>query len=191
MLPLCFEEGCVNGFATGTPQFMNTAAETYLKEILADLFYATRHNGTRWIKTAAYKRRYEREVDGWHRGEIRKSISGQLPVEQEAERARLPLSMVDIRLNLDLTGSTLEVPTVAMRIYESTGIDDEEPFLHLNGQDGRGSGAQNGSMLAPPRPLMNGVNGLHKEEDDYGWAGVLESDRMVLDNVLEDCLAGL
>ena len=196
MLPLCFEEGCVNGFAPGVPQFMNTAAETYLKEILADVFNSTRQNGSRWTKTGAYKRRFERELDGWHRGEVRKTVSGQLPVEQEAERARLPLSLVDLRLNLDLTGSTLETPSVAMRIFESTGIDDEEGFSTVARDEGRTIGAPNGTMLAPPRPLTNGVlvNGVHrddKHEDDYGWAGGSEVDRTALDDVLDECLAGL
>jgi transcriptional coactivator HFI1/ADA1 len=197
VLPICYEEGIFNGYAPQTIEYMNIATETHIKEFLTRIFASTRSNGPRstWIKSAAYKKRQHREQDQFENGEIRKSVTGLLPVEQEAENNRRPLSMFDIRLNLDLGGSTLSTHTPrSMTIFEATGIDDEAATGDVEMIDAPPLLA--GVMMAPPKPLTNGVltNGIHKDVemfDDYGWRGGNEPDRKALDDVLDDCLAGL
>lgn len=202
VLPICYEEGIFNGYANTTIDLVNIAAETYMKEILARLFASTRSNGPRltWIKSAAYKKRVDREQAQFESGEIRKSVTGLLPIEQEAENNRRPLSMFDIRLNIHLGGSNLGTHNPrALTIFESTGIDDEVLTGDTEMMDA--PPLLSGITMAPPNSFTNGVttngvltNGIHKDvemSDDYGWRGGTESDRRALDDVLDDCLAGL
>jgi transcriptional coactivator HFI1/ADA1 len=190
MLPICYEEGIFHGFANGTPEFMNIATEIFVKDMLSRLFATTRSNGPYWIKTGTYKRRMLREEEGYERGEVRKSALGQLPVEQEQDRLRPPLSLPDLRLALELGGTAWgSYAPRAMRMFEATGIHDE-----VAGRGGEmGPPGKKGSMLAPPKPLTNGVmvNGVHTDEEDTGWAGGNDGDRMEMDRVLDECLAGL
>jgi transcriptional coactivator HFI1/ADA1 len=199
MLPICYEEGIFHGFAQGTPDFMNIATEMYIKDMLARLFASTRSNGPHWVKTAQYKRRMLREEQAWRKGEIRKSATGQLPIEQEQERNRTPLSLPDLRLALDIGGTPWGTHTPrAMRMFEATGVYDELAARERETSRGSSQGKMAGSMLAPPKPLTNGVlpngvhtNGVHHEEEESGWLGGNDADRMELDRVLDDCLVGI
>ena len=190
MLPICYEEGIFHGFANGTPEFMNIATEMFVKDMLTRLFTSTRSNGPLWIKTGAYKRRLLREEEAFERGEIRKSATGLLPIEQEQERLRPPLSLPDLRLALELGGTAWSTHAPrAMRMFEATGMYDE-----VADRDGNMAPPSNkGSMLAPPKPLTNGVivNGVHADEEDTGWMGGNDGDRIEMDLVLDECLAGV
>lgn len=226
MLPICYEEGVFNGFAPGAGDFMNMATEHHLKDFFTRVFASTRANGPRpqWIKTGKYKRRLAREEEGFENGEIRRNVRGLLPVEMEAEQKRMPLSLIDLRLNLELGGTWLaHKPTRSMALFESTAIDDEagmrsdedlDPLPHkrssgmlpppLTTAASTGSQAALGSLTGLKPPLTNGVltngvhvNGVSKDvemvdvNEDHGWQGGADADRMMLDGLLDDCLAGL
>jgi transcriptional coactivator HFI1/ADA1 len=200
MLPICFEEGLFNGHTSGTPAFMNIATEIHIKDFLTRMYTSTRSNGPRpsWVKTAQYKRRFLHEEELFERGEVRKSVTGYLPVEQESESHRQPLGVFDVRLNLELGGSILGTTAPkSMRMFETLGIDDEAGMRDSVAETLRHKKA---GMMAPPKPLTNGVltngvmtNGVHRDisvDDDNGWAGGTDSDRMELDKILDDCMAG-
>jgi transcriptional coactivator HFI1/ADA1 len=206
MKPLCYEEGVLGGYSDGTPQYMNSAAEIYMKELLTQIFSSTRSNGAHWVQTAAFKKRFKREERLANTGEVQRSPGGLLPVELEQERIRRPLGLVDIKLGRQLNiggGRGLGSATMALRFFEADGIDDEETArdaaaaaedaLNLrltNGINGAGP------MHAPPRPEVNGTltNGVHKEEqseEDFGWSGGINSDQSALDDSLDICLSSL
>ena len=45
MLPSCYEAGLVNGHTVDAPQFLSVAVETFIKEVLTQVFSRTRSNG--------------------------------------------------------------------------------------------------------------------------------------------------
>lgn len=59
MLPICYEEGVVGGVGEATAQFMNVAAEVFVKEILSSVISRVRCNRTTTIKTDGFKRKME------------------------------------------------------------------------------------------------------------------------------------
>jgi transcriptional coactivator HFI1/ADA1 len=188
MLPICFEEGIFNGFGNGAPDFMNLATETHVKNWLTRLFASTRSNGKNYVKTSSFKRRCIREEAAFRRGEVRKSHTGLLPVEQDMERNRAPLSTKDVRMSIELGGPSFgrRIPR-ALKVVESLGIDDES----AQREQEKEKTPKKGGML-PPKIMMNGnglVNGVHEDDDDYGWLGGSRKDRMGLNSILEDCLA--
>jgi hypothetical protein len=190
MLPICYEEGIFHGFASGTPQFMTIATEMFVKDFLSRLFSSTRTNGPHWVKTSTYKRRLQHEESLFETGEIHKNASGQLPIEQEAENNRRPLGLVDLRLAVQIEATPWgpHAPRT-MRFYESAGLVDDDS----NDFEADGRPTKKGAMSAPPKPLTNGVhaNGVHHDDEETGWAGGTDLDRIELDSVLDDCLAGL
>jgi transcriptional coactivator HFI1/ADA1 len=185
MLPICFEEGIFNGFGNGAPDFMNLATETHVKNWLTRLFTSTRTNGKNYVKTSGFKRRCIREESAFHRGDLRKSHTGLLPIEQEMERNRAPLSTKDIRMSIDLGGPSFgrRIPR-ALKVVESLGIDDESV------QREQETKTPKKAAMLPPKPILNGLtNGVHEDDDDCGWLGGSKKDRMGLNSILEECLA--
>ena len=195
MAPICFEEGILHGPGAGAAEFMTIAAETFMKEFLGRLFASTRSNGPRWIKTGKYKRRLRQDEEGFAVGDVRKSTAGLLPVEQEAESLRPPLSILDLRLSLNVGGNMIGKHTpYSLAQFEAAGLDEEvtllesEETLPVTKQIGP-------SKLNGSAPLPNGVltNGVHEKDDDAmdidsGWVGSLASDRAELDAALDDIL---
>jgi transcriptional coactivator HFI1/ADA1 len=193
MVPICYEMGIGGGAAPGSAEFMNLATETFLKEILADQFGRVRSNGDHYIKTAAYKKRLEKEEAMWLReeGGMVKNAAGLLPVEVEATEGRQPLDMSDLKLALSLGDTYVQqVPFVASKVRDewnsgARDADEEQEF------DARGAVKANG--VQPP-PTMNGhaigdemeVDGV---ADGWGWSGGSASDRDALGSLLDDCLA--
>jgi len=213
MLPTCYEEGIFNGPARDAPAFMSQATEAFLKNLLSRALQVCRSDGTQYVQTHAYKRRRRREEAAFEAGEVRKSTAGLLPVDQEAEEQRLPLSLLDLRLCVDVgTHGLGSGGARAMMRFEATGIDDEDMFgerweeedvpLPAKREGGAGAKAVGPAPApAPPKPLTNGVltNGVHHhyededeemvdEDDDFGWPGGSARDRRELDGILATCL---
>lgn len=192
MLPICYEEGIFNGPARDSADFMSQATESFAKSLLSRLLQVCRSNGAQYVQTRAYKKRRRGEEMAFEKGEVRKSATGLLPVDQEAEEARQPLSLLDLRLCYDVGTSGLGPRGArAMLRFESTGIDDETMFGDRGeSEDVLMTGT--GGKVAPQKPLMNGVltNGVHHddEDDDCGWPGSSVSDRRELEDILEECL---
>jgi transcriptional coactivator HFI1/ADA1 len=176
---------------------MSTAVEAYFKNMLARIMAVCRSNGMQYVQTRGYKRRRRREEEAFERGEIRKNAAGLLPVEQEAEDRRPPLSLQDLQMCVDVGTHGLGVAGArAMVRCAALGIDDELMFGE------RGEEDEDDHDVPPAKPLTNGVvtNGVHHNhhededeemvdvDDDYGWAGGSARDRGELDGILSGCL---
>ncbi|KAF2670991.1 hypothetical protein BT63DRAFT_453363 [Microthyrium microscopicum] len=210
MLPICYEEGLFNGFAGNAAEYVNLAAEILIKNLLTRCFTMTRENaprGINWVRTAAYKRRLSHEEEAFERGAVRKSATGLLPAEQDEMRKRRPISLVDLRLCIDMGGTILGHTTPkSMMIFEALGIDDERqpstkrdvemidaPNGILN-LDPHARPLANGALNLDPhaRPVANGAltNGVHHPVEEEEIPGYSATDQMELDTLFDDCLAG-
>ena len=63
MLPICYEEGVVGGVGEATAQFMNVAAEVFVKEVLSSVISRVRCNRTTTVKTDGFKRKMEKMLE--------------------------------------------------------------------------------------------------------------------------------
>ena len=63
MLPICYEEGVVGGVGDNTAQFMNVAAEAFVKEILSVVISRVRCNRATTVKTDSFKRKMEKMME--------------------------------------------------------------------------------------------------------------------------------
>ncbi|KAI9883311.1 MAG: hypothetical protein M1823_004933 [Watsoniomyces obsoletus] len=107
MTPICYEHGIVNGAADGVAAFAALATDAFMKEVLSEILDRTRSNGPNYVSTASYKKQLRHEEAAFARGEIQRNNMGLLPVEQHAANQRTPLTMNDLRLNLDLGSAYL------------------------------------------------------------------------------------
>jgi len=82
MLPICYEEGIPGGCTVETANFMNAAAETFVKEILTTIISRVRSNGPNYVQTDTYRKlapkgrwipRQERPLLGMH--DVRLSLT--------------------------------------------------------------------------------------------------------------------
>ena len=208
MLPICYETGLISGHVPDAAHFMSVATETFIKEVLSSIFSKTRSNGpcasgsagtgggATWVQTHKYRTQLENEEEASLRGEIHRDKSGLLPIEAKAASERGPLGMADVRTALELGDCGLgQMPIVVQQIMlsyregEVEAWDDYtylEPYVRIVGEDADGDiemGGVNGNV--------NGVNGhaYDGETDDWGWEGAEEDDKILLDNVLDSCLA--
>ncbi len=195
MVPICYEESLVNGCSIPCSDFMATATETFVKEVLSGIFGRTRSNvpagSNSGIMTKRYKRQLEREEEGWLRGEVARSAgNGMLPVEMKEAIGRRPLGMSDLRLALEIGDCALgQMPLVVERVmggyFEGELEEDrrkeeqveEDARQRTNGVEGRNE--------------IDGVNGDEPsiDESDWGWEGGGAADRERLNSLLDDCLA--
>lgn len=87
MLPICYEEGIHGGVTHDTANFMNVAAETFVKEILSSIISRVRSNGPGYIQTDKYRKLF--------------------PKGRWAAGKRPLLGMHDVRLSLTLGDNLL------------------------------------------------------------------------------------
>ncbi|EON67924.1 hypothetical protein W97_07421 [Coniosporium apollinis CBS 100218] len=190
MLPISYEEGLPSGAAAGCAEFVAIAAETYIKEALANFFGRVRSNGERYIKTAAYKRQLEREENSWLKGEVVRNAGGFLPVEIEANARRAPLNVNDLRLALELGDSFLgQVPLISGKIVSDGYVDADVDDWDDTPADNAGRPR---AMKGMSRRVVNGgghSDEMDIDENDWGWQGGAVNDRDALCSVLDDCLA--
>jgi transcriptional coactivator HFI1/ADA1 len=213
MVPICYEEGIVNGAAAGCSEFMNVAAEFYIKEVLSSLFGKVSSNGgssASFIKTSAYKRQLEKEEEGWLKGEVLKNAGGMLPIEAEESAKRKALTMSDLKLAYSLGESYLgQVPLIAGQILNSRWTDEyedreeEEPARAVEMVRTRSSGAAVEMVRSRSSgAAVNGVNGIKAvnghingpdemdiDEQDWGWHGTSTKDHFAVGALLDECLA--
>ncbi|KAF2147407.1 uncharacterized protein K452DRAFT_217310 [Aplosporella prunicola CBS 121167] len=194
MTPICYEEGIASGASADCATFMNVATETFIKEVLTNIMGRVRSNGDDYIKTAAYKRQYEREEEGWLHGQVQRNAAGLLPCEVEEAKSRKPLDLHDLQLALELGDSYLgQVPLITANIMNATDEYDELEDYDMAGTDNHFIGGRVGGNYA-----VNGVNGVHGaghedemmiDENDWGWQGATAKDRDAVNSVLDDILA--
>ncbi|KAI1081070.1 transcriptional regulator of RNA polII, SAGA, subunit-domain-containing protein [Whalleya microplaca] len=210
MLPICYEEGLVNGHAPDAAQFLTIAAETFIKEFLSIVFNRTRSNGPgdsggagfgagpNWIQTHKYHRQLRREEAAYAKGELTRDKSGLLPVEAKAASERPPLSMADLRLALEIGDCGISTfPIIRKSViynYRDGELDHYNNYTWLHDrmpidyeQTSKG-GVNGGSSLT----LTNGeIHGdpMDIDDDPLGWDGTTTQDISMIDDVLDSCLA--
>ena len=197
MVPICYEEALPNGCAAPCAEYMATATEQFIKEVLSAVFHRTRSNmrgsSGLGIKTARYKRQWAKEEEAWLRGESLKgggvgvggTGKGLLPVEIREGVGRQPLGMGDLKLALQVGDCYLgQMPMVVEKILggwaegEVEELRDEQR-IGLHGEEQR-NGYAGGER---------DEESTDEEENDWGWEGAGKADREALDKLLDDCLA--
>lgn len=216
MLPMCYETG-LSSHGADAAQFMTVATETYVKEMLSDLFGKTRCNGpglsgtagsgggAGWVMTHKYRVQLENEEQACMRGEIQRDKSGLLPIEAKAASERGPLGMADVRTALEIQASHFaQFPIMMEQImsgYREGELEvwDEHQYLneygrpvnHLDADGDVQMGGMNGI-------LTNGTSiktaNFHSQPEptdteDYGWSGGSAQDKNALNSLFADCLA--
>ena len=211
MLPICYQEGLVDGHSPDAADLITTAAETFIKELLSAVFTKTRSNGpgdsgsagfgagASWIQTHKYRRQLRREEEALMRGEVSRDKGGLLPIEAKAAGERGPLTMADIRLATELGDVGLATfPTVIKSVvysYRDGELEHWDDYSYLEGytpQDLK-VGKDGVIEVVEPEALTNGVNHPDAMEidDQWGWEGADEADGKMLDSVLDSCLAAI
>ncbi|KAI0833105.1 transcriptional regulator of RNA polII, SAGA, subunit-domain-containing protein [Hypoxylon sp. FL0890] len=210
MLPICYEAGLVNGHAPDAAQFMTVAAETFIKEFLSTVFSRTRSNGpgdsgsagfgsgAGWIQTHKYRRQLRREEAAFSRGELSRDKSGLLPVEAKAASERPPLSMADLRLALEIGDCGISTfPIIRKSViytYRDGELEHYNNYTWLHGRKPKdyeesGTGIVNGGGF---KALTNGSTcpePMDIDEEEPPWEGASIQDTIMLDGVLDSCLA--
>ncbi|KAF2747098.1 hypothetical protein M011DRAFT_477552 [Sporormia fimetaria CBS 119925] len=162
MLPICYENSLPQGHSAECPAFMNIATETYIKEALTNFFQRAGSNGADLIKTAAYKRRLEKEEMLAANGELNRTAGGLLPVEQEEMRKRKRLCMEDLRMSIVLGDSFLgQTPIIAGEILNGR-LLDAPGVEELEKEDHSTKPPHAPPHTRSPHKLMNGTSVLPK-----------------------------
>ncbi|KAI2625726.1 transcriptional regulator of RNA polII, SAGA, subunit-domain-containing protein [Hypoxylon sp. NC1633] len=210
MLPICYEQGLISGHAPDAAQFMTVASETFIKEFLSTVYSRTRSNGpgdsgsagfgsgTGWIQTHKYRRQLRREEVAFAKGELSRDKSGLLPVEAKAASERPPLSMADLRLSLEIGDCGISAFPIVRKLVINTFRDGElenyTNYTWLHGRKPKDYGDPrvenvNGNKS---RALTNGgayPEPMDIDEEEPTWDGAAPDDMMMLDSVLDSCLA--
>ena len=198
MVPICYEESLVNGCAPLCAEFLATATEQFIKEILSSIYSRTRSNipssSGNGIMTHRYRRQLEKEEEALLKGDLfRGQGNGMLPVEVKEATGRRPLGMSDLRLALEVGDCGLgQMPTVVQKVMGGYLEGELEDYGREEGEDGQRGGLTehtNGVKV-----ITNGVNEVHGEEpsideSDWGWEGGGPTDREKLNSLLDECLA--
>lgn len=207
MLPFCYEAGLASGHASDTPQLMSIATETFIKEILTQVFARTRSNGpgdsasagygvgTTWVQTHNYRRQLHREEDAAQRGELGRDKAGLLPIEARAAGERGALGIGDVRLSLEMADTGIShfpiITTSILYGYREGELDAWNDYTWLDGQDPSNHQVEeiheaNGiSGLG----LANGYADEMDIDEEIVWQGAENHDMDMLDGMLDSCLA--
>ena len=198
MVPICYEESLINGPALACADYLVTATEQYIKEVLSTIYSRTRSNissSANGIMTFKYRKQLALEEESLQRGDlIRGQSNGLLPVELKEASLRRPLGMSDLRLAIEVGNTGLgQMPTITQKIiggFIELDFDDQyNDVMEIDGPDGEDDVKMNGIELA-----TNGTNGIYSDEipmdeSDWGWEGGGVSDRERLNLILDECLA--
>lgn len=210
MLPICYEEGLPSGHNSECPTFMNIATETYVKEMLTNIFARVSCNGPDYkVKTGKFKRECEREERLIEKGELTRTAAGLLPCEAEEMRKRPPITMEDLQMCVQLGDSFMaQTPIISAEILntrclDAPGVEELEQERYRSPKKAMAQPALTNGISIPSKPASNGdqikANGLryfldlHEPEpvidDEWTWQGGVVEDTETLDAVLDSCLA--
>lgn len=206
--PICYEEGL--GLTASTPmstatiqacaEYLETATEMFVKEILEHLIAHTRTNGEGMPLTATYKKQLHKEEDAVERGELARNAAGLLPCEAEVAARREQLTTDDLRLSLRLDDCRLvHDPFLADKILSEYDVDPDA-YAIATPSDHESRHGMNG--LLPNGSLTNGIKeGTalpdggdpmvvdSEDPDNWGWTGAGQEDRDALMSVLDSALS--
>ncbi|KAK4646693.1 hypothetical protein QC761_212810 [Podospora bellae-mahoneyi] len=178
MLPFCYESGLVSGHAPEAAQFMSIATDTFIKEVLTQVFSRTRSNGPgdsgnagfgpggAWVQTHKYKKQLAKEEEAFQRGELTRDKSGLLPIEAKAASERGPLGMTDLRLALDVGDCGMaNFPTIVKTIvndYREGELEDWESYTYIKKEGGRilGESDDEDVEMGGTTTMVNGMPSL-------------------------------
>lgn len=202
MVPICYEESLPNGCGASCAEFMATATEQYIKEVVSAILARTRSNlpaavGGNGIMTRQYRKQLDREEEMAVKGELARGLAnGLLPVEAREAGGRRGIGMGDLRLAIGVGGCELgSMPGVVTGvmggwqegILEGWVEIQEAKAMQVDGEEeeedeGRRPGARiNG--IKPDADLVDSVM------EDWGWEGGGAADRSRLHSLLDDILA--
>lgn len=188
MVPICYEESLPSGANIACADFMTTATETFVKEVLSAVFSRTRCNGPsgtiNGMMTRKYRQQLEQEELAYTRGEITKdTATGLLPVEAKEASTRKPLSVRDLRLTIELGGGVLgHMPLITDQIMGGYFEDELET---------ENQGLENGTDDIVD---IKGADADEMDLDDLDdslsdWEGGAAADREQLGSLLDECLS--
>ncbi|GKZ33252.1 transcriptional coactivator hfi1/ADA1 [Aspergillus brasiliensis] len=186
MVPICYEESIVSGASLPCAEFMATATETFVKEVLSVVFSRTRSNGPsgtiNGMMMRKYRQQLEREELAFTRGEIVKdSATGLLPVEAKEASTRKPLGVRDLRLSLELGGGVLShMPLLVDQIMGGY-LEDE---LETDKQD-----RVEEVIEVPDTKADSFMDEMDVDEAEFDWEGGTVTDREQLGALLDECLS--
>ena len=195
MIPICYEESLANGADQQCAEFMATATEHFIKEVLSAVYNRTRSNlpsgSGNGVSTHRFKRQCRREERDLLNGSLfRGPGAGLLPVEIKEAQNRRPLAMQDLKIGLEVGDIGLgHLPTVMSKIMGGAfeDYDDWNEEMHER-QDGHKSV---GGLRITNGASVNGTYASDPASDDqnWGWEGGAAADREVLHGILDDVLA--
>ena len=214
MVPICYEEALPNGCSASCAEFMATATEQFIKDVIGEIVSRTRSNiiaggvGGNTILTRNYKKQLARETQLFESGRLQKAtMSNLLPVEVKEAQQRRAVGIGDMRMALELgAGSLGQMPEVVSGImggYPEGVLEGWGRHSYLDALPKEKSGINGSSHMGPPLVNANGsltngfhangVNGLQsatetQNEAPTGWQGAREDDRKQLLSALNDCL---
>jgi transcriptional coactivator HFI1/ADA1 len=210
MLPLCYEAGLVSGHASDAAQFMASATETFIKEIVGSIFSRTRSNGPGdsgnagfgpgggWIQTYKYRQQLAREEAAAQRGEVTRDKSGLLPIESKYASERGPLGMADLRIALDIgnNGMMSNFPAIVRSViygYKEGELENWDDYTWIDGRDRiteldvEMTGTNGNKVDTLPNGIMNHGDPMDIDGEIW-WEGADSPDGDFLDSVLDSCL---
>ncbi|KAF9891270.1 hypothetical protein FE257_004834 [Aspergillus nanangensis] len=189
MVPICYEESIVSGAGLPCADYMATATETFVKEILSVVFSRTRSNGPSGTINGMMMRKYRQQLEieelAFTRGEIVKDgATGLLPVEAKEANVRKPLGVRDLRLALEIgEGALSHVPLIVDQIMGGY-LEDE---LETDKQDRVDEGVE--LPKAESTKLNHFSDEMDVDESEYDWEGGTFDDREQLGSLLDECLS--
>ncbi|KJZ78231.1 hypothetical protein HIM_02269 [Hirsutella minnesotensis 3608] len=203
MLPMSYEAGLTGGHAADAPHLICVATETFIKEILTQIFSRTRSNGpgdsgsagfgigTTWIQTSKYRQQLTLEEEAAHRGEVTRDKSGLLPCEAKAASERGPLDMADMRLSLQVADTGMApFPVLMTQVlygYREGELEHWNDYTWINGQRPAIEELQESNQ---DMWLSNGYPDPMDIDTDSWWGEGTEKQSMdMLDGMLDSCLA--
>ena len=213
MLPICYEEALPNGCAPSCAEFMATATEQFLKEVIGEMTSRTRSNiiaggvGGGTVLTRKYKKQLNRETQLLENGKLQRApMSNLLPVEAKEAQQRRALGAGDMRFALEFGAKSLgQMPEVVSGVMggypegvlegwgRHTYLDDASKQYGVNGDSHMAPPLANGNGSLTNGIHANGVNGTASAPDGQSdipanWQGAGEDDHKQLLSALDDCL---
>lgn len=186
--PICYEEGvasapAANGGLQACAELVEQATEVYLKALLGDICGHTRSNhAEEGVQTSSFKKRLRKEEEEAERGVVQRSAAGLLPVEMEVQASRVPLSLDDLRLALEVRDDFVR----------------QDRYLKEEIVLGRWPNVGGKGPARTPK-LTNGVSGAGHADgvtngdaadhnEGWGWQGTSNEDQDALFGVLDNVL---
>lgn len=208
MTPFCYEAGLVSGHATEAPVLLSIATETFIKEILTQVFSRTRSNGpgeggsagfgvgTTWVQTSRYGKQLHEEEELAQHGKLTRDKNGLLPIESKAASERGPLSMADLRLSLEIADTGMAsfpiLVTGILNGYREGELENWSDYSWIHNREPPKEAEEifptgfNGGEVFE---LANGTSEPMDLDNEPWWDGAEEQDTDMLDGVLDSCLA--